>query len=89
MQTLTISASELRYFQQLDERQRRLYAAVKATELGWTGVSQVCQAYGLNRKTVYRGKEELASASFGVQQGIRSSLGKKKATRVTSFFGQN
>ena len=44
MQKLNLSEIELRHFQQLDERQRRLFAAVEATKLGWRGVALVAAA---------------------------------------------
>ena len=78
MQKLNLSAIELRHFQQLDERQRRLFAAVEATKLGWRGVALVAAAYGINRKTIYKGKTELAQETLSSQKGIRSSWGKKK-----------
>ena len=64
MQKLNLSEIELRHFQQLDERQRRLFAAVEATKLGWRGVALVAAAYGINRKTIYKGKTELAPVSY-------------------------
>lgn len=79
MKKLVIGASELRYFEQLNERQRRLFAAAKANELGWNGVSLVSAAYGINRKTIYVGKKDLAAVDLSAQTAIRSSWGKKKA----------
>ena len=88
MKELVISVSDLRYFNQLDERQRRIYAALEATELGWSGVSLVCKAYKLNRKTVYKGKQELQDETLAFQKAIRSSYGKKKANIIISNIGQ-
>jgi hypothetical protein len=78
MQKLVLSAMDLRYFKQLNERQRRLFAAAKATELGWNGVALVSAAYGINRKTIYIGKKDLAAETLTEQSAIRSSWGKKK-----------
>lgn len=79
MQKLSVSAIELRHFQQLDECQRRLFAAVQATKLGWRGVALVATAYGINRKTIYKAKIELAKETLSSQKGIRISWGKKKS----------
>jgi hypothetical protein len=81
MEELRVSTTELRYFNQLDERQRRLYAGMKALELGWNGVSQVSKAYDIDRRTVYRGKQELLDESLQSQTWIRSSMGKKKTEK--------
>lgn len=47
----------------LDERSRRHWAAVEATELGWGGVSAVAVATGLSRTTVTSGIQELRDRS--------------------------
>jgi transposase len=43
----------------LNERTRRLWAAVESTSLGRGGVSQVARATGLSRTTIYAGLHEL------------------------------
>lgn len=78
MQKLTLTSTELIYFQQLDERQKRLFAATQALKLGYYGVSMVCEAYKINRKTVYKGKKELASSDGKATKYIRQSGGVKK-----------
>ena len=44
----------------LDERGRRLWAAVEARQLARGGVAMVSRATGLSRTTIYQGLEELA-----------------------------
>jgi len=46
--------------QLLDERGRRLRAAVEASELGRRGISLIARATGLSRNTISRGLDELA-----------------------------
>ncbi len=43
----------------LDERSRRIWAAVEADRLGWGGVTLVSKATGLRRKTISKGKKEI------------------------------
>jgi hypothetical protein len=43
----------------LDERGRRLLAATEALQLGYGGVSMVCEACGLSRVTITKGLREL------------------------------
>ncbi len=40
---------------EMDERGRRLWAAVEASELGWGGVTALAQATGLSRTTITAG----------------------------------
>jgi hypothetical protein len=58
---LEVSITEMRYFNQLDERQQRLYVGLKAKQLGWHGVVDVSHAYQVNAKTVRKGKAELSA----------------------------
>ncbi len=46
----------------LDERTRRLWAAVEATALGRGGISCVSRATGLSRTTVHEDIRELAAS---------------------------
>jgi hypothetical protein len=43
----------------LDERGRRLWAAVEASQIGRGGVSTVARATRLSRTTIYQGMDEL------------------------------
>src|SRR3954462_15205801 len=45
---------------EMDERQRRQWAAAEARELGWGGISLVAHATGLSRPTIRAGLRELA-----------------------------
>lgn len=56
---LEVTATEIRYYNQLDERQQRLYLGLKADILGTHGVKLVSEAYGVDKKTVMKGKSEL------------------------------
>ena len=54
---------EPNYFNQLDERQQRLYVGLEAKLLGYQGVRLVSIAYNVNIKTVRKGKSELSNLS--------------------------
>lgn len=47
------------FFEQLDERQKRLYAALTAMEIGHTGVPESERLFGLHANTIRRGKTDL------------------------------
>ena len=54
-----ISEDEIRYYRQLDERQQRVFLGLKAKSLGSSGVRLVSEAFGVDPKTVRKGKQEL------------------------------
>lgn len=56
---IEVTGTEIRYYEQLDERQQRLYLGLKAELLGIHGVKLVSEAYGVDIKTVMKGKMEL------------------------------
>lgn len=60
---IEVTAEDILYFKQLDERQRRLYLGLQAQKLGWHGVSRLSAAYGVNVKTIRKGKSELLQLS--------------------------
>ena len=53
------SDKEMKCLSTYNERQRRQYLASKADSLGCHGVSLVCEAVGVCRDTLYRGRYEL------------------------------
>ena len=55
-----ISEDEIRYYKQLDERQQRVFLGLKAKSLGSSGVRLVSEAFGVDPKTVRKGKQELS-----------------------------
>ena len=51
---------EQTFFATLNEKQRRLFAGLKAQELGYFGVRQVSEQLGIHPHTVRAGQKELA-----------------------------
>ena len=74
--------SEQLFFESLDEKQRRLFAALKANQLGYFGVRQVSQELGLHRHTIRAGQKELSEISNGaeISSRIRKIGGGRKKT---------
>ena len=65
-----------------DERERRLWAAVEAQQLGRGGISTVAKATGLSRTTIYQGLNELSDCPAGAglrRDRIRAEGGGRKA----------
>jgi len=73
-----ITDDEIRYYKQLDERQGRLYLGIKAKLLGRNGVRHVSEAFGVNAKTVRKGKLELTELPKTPPKRIRKSGGGAK-----------
>jgi hypothetical protein len=59
----------LEVFSILDERQRRLYAAEKAANMGHGGITRLAQMTGLSERTVRRGLAELEAGGLAQVPG--------------------
>jgi hypothetical protein len=58
--TVTLDEQQMRnFYQSLNERDRRRYAAIEALKLGHGGVERIAGILGCDPKTIRRGKEEL------------------------------
>ncbi len=71
---------EQSFFETLNEKQKRLFAALRATELGYFGVRQVSEQLGIHPHTVRAGQKELAeiSAVQETSKRIRKAGGGRK-----------
>ena len=81
----TIEAKYATLSPYLDERTRRIWAAVEAMNMGWGGVSRVAEATGMSRATIYAGMQELETLSESPDEvlppwQIRSCGGGRKRT---------
>ena len=72
------SKTDLTYIQQLDERQRRLYCATRAIQIGKHGVAAVCASIRIARNTVYKGIRELKHKTTLPKKSVRASGGGRK-----------
>jgi hypothetical protein len=73
-----ITEDEIRYYKQLDERQGRLFLGMKAKLLGRSGVRLVSAAFGVDTKTVRKGKTELSELPDTPPKRIRKVGGGAK-----------
>ena len=62
----------------LSEKDKRLWAASEANTIGRGGDTIVCQATGISRVTIGKGKKELADKTDGPQKRIRHPGGGRK-----------
>ena len=65
-------------FDLLNEKERRLYAAVEAKKLGRGGIEYICLLFGCDKKTVLKGIAELESPDSIEEQQIRKGGGGRK-----------
>ena len=75
---MKVTLLEYSYFKQLDERQQRLYLGLKAKLLGWHGVGLISIAYGVDVKTIRKGKAELLDLPATAIKRIRKVGGGAK-----------
>lgn len=73
------SETDLTYIQQLDERQRRLYYATRAINIGKHGVAAVCASIHISKNTIYRGIRELNGKTNLSSGTVRIAGGGRKA----------
>ena len=71
------------FFQTLNERQRRHYAALEARALGHGGQRAVSQAFAIHVDTIRRGLRELASGDHLPAGRIRKTGGGRKKNAIT------
>lgn len=70
--------------EQLDERQRRLYAATEATKRGWGGIRQVREITGISYTSLRRGLDELQAGVPSLPEGrVRAVGGGRKPIEET------
>lgn len=69
-----------RLMSELDERQRRLYAATEANRRGRGGIAQVCRITGISRESLRRGMDELAGKIAPPPPGRVRALGAGRLT---------
>jgi hypothetical protein len=79
-----IAKHEKFFYGQLSERQKRLYAALKAMEKGYYGVKEISETFDIHIHTVRRGKKELLLAIVPPSRKVRQAGGgrKKNATNM-------
>ena len=84
---MEITLEERNYFNQLDERQQRLYVGLKAKLFGYHGVRLVSIAYNVNVKTVRKGKNEISDLSpIPVKRIRKVGGGPKKKLKPTPSY---
>lgn len=73
-----IEAQMSNFYNSLNEKDRRHYAALEATKLGYGGVSYVCRLLNCSEHTVKRGVQELLSPLPSWKEAIRQEGGGRK-----------
>ena len=66
------------FFNNLSEKDKRLYAGLEAMKLGYYGVQEVSILLGIDKQTVRKGKKDLASESLLSSERIRKIGGGRK-----------
>ncbi len=72
------------FYKSLSEKDKRRYAAIEATKLGYGGVSYICRVLDCNNHTVTRGQEELQAELCEDTKRIRKPGGGRKSVLATT-----
>jgi hypothetical protein len=78
-----IEAQMQRFYNSLNEKDRRRYGAIEALKLGWGGISYISQLFGCDYYTLRLGMEELDDEESMSLSGIRRPGGGRKAVLET------
>ena len=73
-----MSELELTFFNQLNEKQKRLYVELKSTELGYHGVSEISKVFGVHSHTIRLSQKKLKAPDLLASNKIRKSGGGRK-----------
>lgn len=64
----------------LDEKNRRRFAGLWASQVGYGGVQAVARITGLSRTTITRGQQEISQADQQTRDRVRAPGGGRKRT---------
>ena len=78
-----IEAQMRNFYNSLSEKDRRRYAAVEASKLGYGGITYICSVLKCDPGTISRGTEELSEALPEKEQSIRKPGGGRKSVLST------
>ncbi len=65
------------FFNQLDEKQKRLYSGLESAMLGYGGDKIIASTFGLDPHTVSRGRQEILSGNFEKKHIRKQGAGRK------------
>ena len=80
-----------KFFDNLPERTRRLYAALESLKLGHGGINYISQELNIDRKTIRRGRKELDNFCETVlnSRQRKEGGGRKKKLQSEANFVKN
>jgi predicted transcriptional regulator len=80
---IDIKKYSLLFFENLSEKDKRLYSGLEAIKIGYNGVSEVSEIYKINKHTIRKGKKELLNEDFvDVTKIRRKGGGRKKKLKL-------
>jgi len=80
--TYDIERHEQFFYNQLSEKDRRLYAALESMRLGYYGVQEVSIRLSINKHTIRRGKKELVCEQLPANNRTRKTGGGRKKNGI-------
>lgn len=74
----------LLFYNNLSEKDKRLFAGLESMKIGYYGVCEVSKKLNIHKHTIRTGKKELLSEKLIPCQNIRNKGGGRKKTRYSS-----
>ena len=71
------------FFNELNEKQKRIYTGLESARLGYGGDKTISETYGIDPHTVSNGRKEILSGDF-VKESIRKVGGGRKSIKKKS-----
>ena len=80
---VNIEAQMRNFYNSLSEKDRRRYAAIEATKLGYGGASYICRILHCDDRTITRGQQELKTDLSNEKKHLRKSGAGRKFLLLT------
>jgi len=80
--TYDVEKHEMFFYNQLSEKDKRLYAALESMKSGYYGVKEVSVRLSINKHTIRRGKKELISEQLPSNRRTRKEGGGRKKNGI-------
>lgn len=78
-----------KFYDSLNEKDRRRYAAVEVAKLGHGGIEYIAQIPGCDPKTIGRGRDDLAQGEDPAGDRIRKKRGRKRLIGINPQVGRH
>lgn len=72
-----VKAAIILFYSSLNEKERRLYAGLESMKIGRGGDTAISELFGIDRKTIARGRNELLGDTIDIERTRQKGAGRK------------